>query len=138
MKKPLLPDNFRELPPGQLVDILYKLRQERKNVEDSADTIKKMETLVEDYLLDAMPKAELTRLSGKLANVSISKKVMPTLVDREKLNVFIKKHNAYDLYQSRLSPTAVAERWDAGLEIPGVDRFTKVSLSVTKLAKPTK
>jgi hypothetical protein len=43
------------------------------------------------------------------------------------------RKKAYELLQKRLSATAIQERWDAGEKIPGVEVFTTVGVSLTKI-----
>jgi hypothetical protein len=40
------------------------------------------------------------------------------------------KNDAFELLQKRVSVEACRERWDEGLEIPGVERIGKVEFSL--------
>ena len=69
---------------------------------------------------------------GLKANASIKEVEMPTPKDWPAIWEYIKENNAFDLLQKRLSSKAVQERWDQEIVIPGIETFTKVSLSLTK------
>jgi hypothetical protein len=46
---------------------------------------------------------------------------------------YVRRNNAFELMQRRLSDTAVRDRWEAGQEIPGVAHFNKIEVSCVKV-----
>lgn len=118
---------------GECADAIYTLRQERLALEKQAETVKKKESLVREHIIAHLPKSEATGVAGKIACVTVVGKVIPQAQDWAKIHAYIKKHNAFDLLQRRLSDGAVQERWDNDKEIPGIISFNTVTLSVNKV-----
>lgn len=133
--KTKVPADLATLKAGKLVDLLYTVRQERLAFEREAAEVKEVETRISNYLLDNMTKEDLSRLSGDIANVKVMKSVVPTVTDWEAFYAYVKKKGAFDLLQRRTGIEAFRERWEQGIEIPGVTQFTNVGLSVTKTGK---
>lgn len=119
---------------GALADKLLDLRNKRLALESDAEELKKQETQIKEHLIREMPKADLRKLVGKYASVSLRSKEMPHIVDWDAFRKYLKRKDAFDLLQKRTSPDAFRERWEAGEEIPGVEKFNVLELSVTKSA----
>lgn len=130
--KTKVPDDLSKLKAGKIVDLLYSVRQERLAAAREADEIKTVESRISDWLLNNMTKEELSRLSGELANVKVTKSIVPQVTDWDAFYAYVKKKGAFDLLQKRPGVEAFRERWEQGIEIPGVAQFTNISLSVTK------
>jgi hypothetical protein len=130
--KTKVPADLATMKAGDLVDTLWKLRQERKTIEEGAELIAKEERRIKDFLIDTMPKSSLERLTGKLANATLKRSVEPAVKDWPAVYKFIVKHDAFDLLQKRSSAPAFRERWEAGVVIPGVEQFHALDISVTK------
>jgi hypothetical protein len=81
----------------------------------------------------SFPRQDLEGARGKLAQVTRSEKPVPKVTDWDALYAHIKKTGAFELLQKRPTESAFAERWDAGKSVPGTEKFTKVSLSVSKV-----
>lgn len=124
-----------KLPPtlGAAIDLMYKVREERQKLTAKAEDEKRQEDLLETAILEKFKKSELEGAKGKRAQASVSIKEVPTLeVDTDFYRHLAKHPEDFDLLQRRLSSTAVRERWKVGKSIPGVGKFTKVGLSLTK------
>ena len=119
--------------PGAVVDALYTLRSERLQLQSVVDEMKSEEQRVKDWLIDTLPKAELTKLAGKEASASLTRSAQADVKDWSKLFRYCQKTGDFDLLQKRVSVEAVRERWEKGIELPGVERFVKLDLSITKL-----
>lgn len=133
--KTKVPEDLTGIPAGQLADMLYELRAERGALTKQAEEISAEETRIKDFLINTMPKAELTRITGKLASASLSMGIVPSITDWDKLYKFVKKNDAFDLIQRRASVPAFKERWDAGVEVPGVEQMTTFTINVSKKGK---
>lgn len=130
--KTKVPEELTAVTLGHLADLLYKLREERKGIEGKAEEIKSEETRIKNYLIENLPKEQLVKLTGKLASISLTKNLVPQVTDWDKLYAFVEKNDAFDLLQKRPSSTAFKERWEAGIEVPGVDKFVALDISVRK------
>lgn len=119
---------------GACADKLYKLRQERLAMERRVAELKEEEAVLRDHIIDTLPKSDASGITGKTCRVTITKSVKPRVEDWDVVYKYISRTKSWDLMQKRLSDTAVNERWGVGKEIPGVGKFTAVTLSITKKA----
>lgn len=117
---------------GACIDLLYKLRKERMDIEKKADAVKEKESALEAHLLETFKKTDLDGAKGKLATVGVSQATVPTVKDWDQLYKYIKKEDAFDLLQRRVSSTAYRERMDAKEVVPGVEPFITTKLSLRK------
>lgn len=127
MKQPKIPKSI-----GACADLLYTTRQSRLRLEKEAAEAKAFEQAIKDYIVDTLPVSD-TGAQGKVARVQVVPKEIPTAADWAKIYAYIKKNSAWELMQRRLSDAAVRERWEAGVKIPGVDKFNAKEVSCTKL-----
>jgi hypothetical protein len=123
-------------PPKTLAacaDELYKTRELRLAAQKATDELQAKETALKEHLINNLPKSDASGVAGKLARVTVVTKPIPQVKDWDKLYKFIKKTGAFDLLQRRLTDTAIKERWDNGKEVPGVEPFNVVSISMNKV-----
>lgn len=125
-----------KVKPGDVIDQLFCMREERLGLEREVESMKKDEKELKSLLLIILPGAALDGAMGKLATVSIQKSVVPVIATAEgdwpALYAYIHKHKAYEMLQKRLSPEPFRERWAAKEAIPGVRPFVVEKLSLTK------
>ena len=129
-KAPLIkvPENI-----GAAVDLLDTLRDERLRIGAELAHVKEKEDFVEAAIFNKFGKQDLEGARGKQAQASISRRESPRIEDDQRFFAYVKRTGQIDLLQRRLSSEAVKERWKAGKEVPGVGKFTKIELSLTKL-----
>ncbi len=131
---------WKEPPPwevpktlGACADALYETRAARLVLEKQAEELKSRETLIKDHIIETLPWSDAEGVAGHVARVTITKRQIPRVIDWDKLYAYVRKTKDFSLLQRRLADAAIAERWDDGKEVPGVDRFTLVGVSVNKL-----
>jgi hypothetical protein len=134
MKKGRKGDEFK-LPKtlAACADLFYQTKQARLAQQKIVDELKARESLLENHLIDNLPKSEATGVAGKVARASVITKIIPTVNDWDELYKHIKKTGNFELLQRRLSETAVKERWEEKKVVPGVGTFNKITISVTKV-----
>lgn len=118
---------------AQAADELYTTREERLKRQKEVDALAAREKELRDYLIANLPKSEASGVAGKVARATIKTKQVPTVKDWAKVHAYVKKTGAFELLQRRLSETAVQERWEAGKEVPGVEHFSAVVVSLEKV-----
>lgn len=129
LKLPKVPKDL-----GAAIDGLDDLRDARRAITSRAEKAKENETAFEESIFGLFDKAKLEGARGKVAQASIKRSEVPTFDNPDEFFSHLKKHpEDIDLLQRRLSTEAARERWNAGVAIPGVGKFTKVSLSLTKV-----
>lgn len=114
-------------------DELYKTREARLALQKQVDELTSRESAIKEHLINNLPKSDASGVAGKLARVTIVTKVIAQVKDWDKLYAYIKKNNAFEFLQRRLTDTAIKERWDNGKEVPGVEPFNAVTVSINKV-----
>jgi hypothetical protein len=118
---------------GACADRLYELRQQRLAVQKEVDKLAAEETFLREHIINTLPKSEASGIAGKLARVTVVTKQVPQVKDWDAFYKFVKKTGSFDLLQRRLTDQAIKERWEAGKEVPGVEHFNAVSISLNKV-----
>jgi len=116
---------------GAAIDALWKLREQRKELDSQSTKLKSSEKILEDGILAKFTKQDLDGSRGKLAQLTVSPLTVPVAEDWSKIYAHIKKTGAFELLHKRLSSEAMKERWDANKKVPGVGRFNIIRLSLT-------
>lgn len=120
---------------GACVDLLYTKRASRLELNRQVDAMKAEETALEDHILEKFTKDELRGAKGDIATASVKVDTVVNATDFDAYLAYAVKTKSWDLIRRQPASTAVKERWANGVEIPGVEPFGKVSLSLTKAAK---
>lgn len=136
LKKPLLKSQYPKNIKG-IIDKLAQIQATKEFYTKIAGEFTACERDFEEYVINTFKKSELEGAKSGSLQLSISKRDVPTPKDWKKIWAHIKKTGETDLVQQRLSSTAVRARWKDNKIVPGVDKFTKIGISLTKV-KPKK
>lgn len=118
---------------GAVADDLYNTRAQRLALSKVVDKLAEHESDLKNYVIDNLPKSDATGSAGKVARVQVKTVDVPRTGDWKKLYKHLKKTGQFELLNRALNKKAVMERWENGKEVPGVDHFTEVKVSVTKV-----
>ncbi len=118
---------------GACADKLFELRNKRLAEQKKVDEIAAEETALKNHIIENLPKSEASGVAGKLARVTVVTKQVPQVKDWDAFYKYVKKTGSFDLMQKRLTDAAIKERWEAGKEVPGVEHFNTVSVSINKV-----
>jgi hypothetical protein len=118
---------------GACADKLFELRNKRLAEQKKVDEIAAEETALKNHIIENLPKSEASGVAGKLARVTVVTKQVPQVKDWDAFYKYVKKTSSFDLMQKRLTDAAIKERWEAGKEVPGVEHFNAVSVSINKV-----
>jgi hypothetical protein len=118
---------------GACADRLFELRNKRLAMQKDVDAVASEEAALKNHIIDNLPKSEASGVAGKLARVTVVTKQIPQVKDWDAFYKYVKKTGSFDLMQKRLTDAAIKERWEAGKEIPGVEHFNAVSVSINKV-----
>lgn len=125
------------LPLGaaERADLLYNTRELRLSVQRRLEKLETLENELKEYFVNTLPKSNSKGISGMTANVTIKPKPIPQVADWDKFYSYVRKNNAFELLQRRLSEDAVKERLEeAGKRgLPGVVIFNAQKVSCVKL-----
>ena len=117
---------------GECIDRLYKLRTFRLKQEKEIKERKRTENAYRSHIINLLGDVNLEGGRGTVATASIKSSEEPTAKDWSEIYAYIEANDAFDLLQRRLSAKAVKQRWELGEEVPGIEKFTVVDLSLTK------
>lgn len=121
---------------GACVDLYYTERTKRLKLEEQVKALKENEDALESHIFNLFKKSDLDGAKGKAAVAAVTHSLVPQVEDYAAFTAYVLKTKQIDLLEKRPSRTACRERWEAKMEIPGISRFDRIGLSVTKL--PTK
>lgn len=118
---------------GALADELYALREQKGELSAQLRLLTQEETKIEEEMLAAMAKQDITQVRGRVSTISVSKSKVPHVVDWAALHKYIQRHGALQLLQRRVSVEAYRELLNDGMTPPGIQEFEKVTLNVRKI-----
>lgn len=119
---------------GALIDALYKQDAVVEKARKALEAVSAKQSEMEEQVMTALRELGIDVAKGKSGGVEYTKKELPQVKDWDKVYKYVKKHDAFDLLQKRISQTAWADRAGDG-PIPGVEVFVKHGLRRVK-AKP--
>lgn len=111
---------------------VYALRERRLKLQREAD---KLEQEEKDLLYDIQKELMANNLdvySEDGYTVNLKSKDAPVVVDWAATLDYIRQTGGVDMLQKRLTDSAVKARWDSGVEIPGVNKTTRTTITITK------
>lgn len=117
---------------GQCIDSMYAMREQRLNLQKQVELMKKEEAAIEAHILNQFSKAEIRGAKGTTATGSVTAKTVYSIADWPTFIGWVAKHKAWDILYKQAGQTALRERFDNGQEVPGIEAFEKIGLSLTK------
>ncbi len=118
---------------GACVDQLYEARAARLSLNAQVEAMKVAEAALEDHILNKFGKDEIRGAKGDVATAAIKMDTTVNTTDWDAYRDYVVKHKAWDMLRKQPATTAVKARWANGEAVPGVEPFTKISLSLTKV-----
>jgi len=119
---------------GKCADKLYELRQQRLEAQKVASEIEAEEKALKAHIIDNLPKSNASGVQGKTARVTVVTREEPQVKDEEAFRKFLNRSKRFDLaYKLRPSGPAIRELWEEGKDVPGVEKFNVVTISMNKV-----
>lgn len=119
---------------GKCADKLYELRQQRLSMQKEVDAVAAEERALKQHIIDNLPKSEASGVQGQTARVTVVVKEEPQVKDQDAFRKYLNRSKRFDLaYKLRPSGPAIREMWEDGKEIPGVEKFNVVTVSLNKV-----
>lgn len=119
---------------GTCADKLYQLRQARLAKQKEVDALQAEEAALKAHIINTLPKAEASGVAGKLARVTVVVKEEPQVKDQDAFRKYLNRTKRFDLaYKLRPSAPAIRELWEAGKDVPGIEKFNLITVSMNKL-----
>lgn len=128
-------DKDEDKSVGALIDELYVLRADRLELSKKVDALKTQEAQLRAKIIAQLRDVDLASGSGQIATGSITTSKEARMLDWNEFWQWAVEHDARDVIQKRVSITAIRERWEAGVEVPGLEAVEVADLSLTKRRK---
>ena len=119
---------------GKCIDMLYEQRAKRLLLQHEVDEMKAEEKDLETHILNTFSKDDLRGAKGDVATAAIKRTTSVVLSDWDTFIAYVAENEAWELLRKQPASNAVKERWDEEIEIPGVEPFVNVGLSLTKVS----
>ena len=117
---------------GTLIDRYIKLDNGVRDIQAQLEKAKKARADLEERILKDFTKEQIKSARGKSGQLTRTERNVPSISDWTKFCAYVKRHNAFELMQKRVTTEAYRERIDAGKKVPGVTVFTVVKLSISR------
>lgn len=118
---------------------IIKLRTKRiaaETLEKEAKRERELMSVEQIKLLRKLDSTGHTFSVGKRKlSIEIRESVHPSVSDRAKLNAYMIETESLDMMQSRLNSAAIKARWEDGIKVPGVAKFTKRVVVIKEIGK---
>jgi hypothetical protein len=122
---------------GLRADLYSDIRAVRLAMEKEVAAVKEREAEVRESIIEDLSKSDDTGAAGKRYRAQIVTKIVPKVAEGAdgwpKLWAFIAKNNRFDLLQKRVGEKAVADMWEAGEMVPGIEKMRIPEVSITKI-----
>lgn len=119
---------------GELIDMLARVRDVKRELNKKVDHATAKENELKDRILALATGQKLSKATGNLASMSISRSIVPVAEDWDKANQWILRHKELALFQKRLSPVRYRELLeDYPRGIPGLESREDVRINLRKL-----
>lgn len=138
-----LPEGVKLTKTGEFVlpighakraDLLYRTTQLRLEVQRRCTKLEELESKLEAYFIDELPMSNATGIAGQVARVQIKPNDIPQVENWDKFYAYVRKKNAFELLQRRITKEAANEIIDAGKAADaGLTVFKGKKVSCTKL-----
>lgn len=118
---------------GGCADRLFELKAKQALAQRVVDELDSERKALTEHVINTLPKSEATGVAGKVARVKVVTKEIPQVRDWPAFYAYARKINRLDLMQRRLNEAGVKELLEAKKKVAGVEIFTAVSISLTKV-----
>ena len=115
-----------------LIDEMVRIRDAKRDREEEIKVLNKQLTHLQSRFIQSAREAGTEYARGTLGSATIVETVVPQIDDWDLVSEWIKKNDALYLLHRRISSVAWKELRDMGETIPGVEPFTKISVSLRK------
>ena len=119
---------------GLLSDRYRETRERRLAMQREVDAVDKEEKALKNEIIEYLRNEKTGGIAGTNGYMSVLvEKIQPVADDWQALYTHLRETGEFELLHKRLSSDAVSERWEQGVEVPGVGKLTIYDLSVRKL-----
>jgi hypothetical protein len=117
------------------IDEMYMLRERKRGLEaqlkDCIAEIAECQT----WLITRYKEVGTSTAKGALASATITETLVPQIEDWGQVQEWVMENDAIYLLHRRISSGPWKELMDAGTEVPGIEPYTKVAISLRKIGE---
>lgn len=118
---------------GAATDKMWALREEKRKLAVEEKRLDTELKALEETIFELLDAQDTRKAEGKKASVSIGEAIVANVEDWDALWPWIAKTKNFHLIQKRVSDPGMRELWALKKVVPGVQPFTKRTLSVRSL-----
>lgn len=120
---------------GLCADLYSEVRELRLAMQKIVEDVKARETEIREHIIANLSKSDDTGAAGKKYRAQIVVKPEPSLKDWDSFTRFVVENDRFDLLHKRIADKPIKDLWEDGVDVPGVERFNAVSVSITKIQR---
>lgn len=128
-----MPDDTIPIRLGDLIDSMYDLREEKRQLEEVLKEINGRLDAFETQIRAKLDELGTTQAKGSRGSASISEQEVFSISDADSFFNYVAENTAWHLVQRRPASNAIRELIAMGTEVPGIASFTKRSISLRKI-----
>lgn len=122
-------------PLGSLIDELNTLREKRRKIGEEDKKLELEYKALDEQIRVRLEAEGMDKATGKLATVSITKCVVPTVKNWDLLCKWVKRSNNFQFFQRRISSEAFREFIEVKkITPPGLEAFEQTKLNLRALS----
>lgn len=127
--------NYSHLQTGELIKLMMENRTKRKQLDDESADLKKEFDAMQEVMLERLDSQGTIQAKSRDAIVTVNESIVPVISDLDAFYTYLLDTRQPWLLQNRPSIKAFREMIEAGEEIPGLEKFTRRTLSLRKPSK---
>lgn len=117
----------------EMIDQMFLLREQKRGLESQVKEVNQQISDLQQELLGTMNAVGTDYARGSLASASMTETVVPQIEDWGKVADWVMENDAIYLLHRRVSSGPWKELRDAGTDVPGIEPYTKVAISLRRL-----
>jgi hypothetical protein len=108
-----------------LADDYWVAKKARLAADKTAEMLKTKESALKAEIMEIMRLQNLSALGGELVRLTLDTKPTdePMVKDWSKVYAYILETKDFSLLEKRIGKAATKERWEQGVDVPGVEKF---------------
>ena len=115
-----------------IIDEMIIVRDKKRVLEEKIKDLNKSLTTLQDRYIQRCKEVGTEYARGSLGSATIVETVVPKIDDWDQVEAWIKEQDAMYLLHRRISSVAWKELQDMGEIVPGIEPFTKLTVSLRK------
>ena len=116
-----------------MIDKMFLLREQKRGLESQVKDVNKELAELQQQYIQACKEIGTDYARGSMASASITETVVPQIEDWGMVAEWVMENDALYLLHRRVSSGPWKELQDAGVNVPGIEPFTKVGVSLRRL-----